>query len=159
MGMKGISPVIAAVLLIAITVTVGVLVSSWVTQWVTTKTSQTSSDCVTHTNYKIDSASFSTTTNNMTIIVTNTGLVELYGFEIQLQNVTDINFYNSSNPRLKISPNITETNPLREQRSAIIILSMEDAYHSNLGNTADRLKVLNKACPSFPAETTTITKE
>ena len=159
MGMKGISPVIAAVLLIAITVAVGVLISSWVTQWVTDKTMKTDSDCVTHTNYKIDSATYSSSTTNMTIMVTNTGRVELYGFEVQILNVTDIEFYNTTDSRLRVSPNITETSPLKEQRSAIIVVDMNGAHHSALGSTADRLKVLNKACPSFPAETTTITKE
>lgn len=159
MGMKGISPVIAAVLLIAITVAVGVMISSWVTQWVSNKTTQTGTGCVTHTNYKIDSATFSTATSNMTIVITNLGRVDLYGFEVEVQNVTEIYTYNETDTRLKISPNVTESSPLKEQRSAIIIVNMEGGYHTGLGSSADRLKVLNKACPAFPAETTSITKE
>ena len=159
MGMKGISPVIAAVLLIAITVAVGVMISSWITHWVSSRTQQASSACVTNTNYRIDSVSFDSSTNNMTIIITNLGSVELYGFTVQVLNGTDVWVYNSSDTRLTISPNITESNPLKEQRSAIIIINMDGDYHSALGSTSDQVKVLNKACPTFSAETLSITKE
>jgi flagellin-like protein len=159
MGMKGISPVIAAVLLIAITVAVGVMISSWVTQWVTSRTRQASSACVTDTNYKIDSAIFDTDTNNLTLRLTNLGRVELYGFSVQILNGTDVEVYNSSDSDVKMSPNITENNPLKQQRSVIIIINMEGSYHSTLGSTTDQVKVLNEACPTFSAETSTIIKE
>jgi len=160
MGMKGLSPIIAVVLMIAITVAVGVMISSWITHWVSSRTSQASSACVTSTNYRIDSATFDySDTKNMTIIITNLGSVELYGFSVQMLNGTNVEVYNSTDPKLSISPNITETNPLKEQRSAVIIINMAGGYHSSLGNTADQIKVLNKACPTFSAETLTITKE
>lgn len=159
MGMKGISPVIAAVLLIAITVTVGVMISSWITHWVTSRTSQASSACVTNTNYRVDSATFDSSTNNLTLVLTNLGSVELHGFGVQMLNGTDVYVYNSTDPRLRISPNITETNTLKEQRSAIIIIDMSDNYDLNLANTAEQIKVINKACPTFSAETLTIIKE
>ncbi len=159
MGMKGISPVIAAVLLVAISVAVGVLLSSWITHWVSTRTQQASSACVTNTNYRIDSATFDSSTNNLTILLTNLGNVGLYGFSVQVLNGTNVEVYNSTDQKVSISPNVTETNPLKEQRSAIIIINMNGAYHSGLGSTADHIKVLNKACPTFSAETLTIIKE
>jgi len=159
MGMKGISPVVAAVLLIAITVAVGVMVSSWVTQFITTRTRETSSACMTSTNYKIDSVEFAYSTNNTTIKITNLGQLGIYGFSVQVMNGTDVNVYNSSDPKIKMTPNITEDAPLEQQRSALIIINMDGSYHSNLGRTADQIKVLNKACPSFSAETLTIEKE
>jgi archaellum component FlaF (FlaF/FlaG flagellin family) len=159
MGMKGMSPIIAAVLLIAISVAVGVLLSSWVTHWVSSRKSEASSACVTHTNYRIDSAKFDTSTNNLTLVITNLGIVDLYGFSIQVLNGTDVEIYNESDTRVRISPNVTQTNPLKEQRSAVIRISMYGSYHSGLGNTADQIKILNKACPSFSAESLTITKE
>ena len=159
MGMKGISPVIAAVLLIAISVAVGVMISSWITHWVSSRTQQASSACVTNTNYRIDSATFSSSTNNLTLVLTNLGSTELYGFSVQVLNGTDVYVYNSTSSRVRISPNITETNPLKEQRSAVLIINMEDDYHSGLGGSTDQIKVLNKACPSFSAETLTIVKE
>jgi len=159
MGMKGISPIIASVLLIGITVVVGVMLSSWITHWVGTRTQEASSACATSTNYKIDSATFSSATSNMTIILTNYGSVDLYGLSVQVMNLTEVTVYNSTDARFRISPNITQSNPLKQQRSAVIIIDMAGSYHSNLGRTADRIKVLNSACPAFPAETSTITKE
>ncbi|MEE9322935.1 MAG: archaellin/type IV pilin N-terminal domain-containing protein [Candidatus Aenigmarchaeota archaeon] len=159
MGMKGISPVIAAVLLIAISVAVGVMISSWITHWVSSRTAQASSACVTNTNYRIDSATFHSSTDSLTLVLTNLGNVELYGFSVQILNGTDVYVYNTTDPKLSISPNITETNPLREQRSVVIIIDMTGGYHSSLGSTADQIKILNKACPIFSAETLTITKE
>lgn len=159
MGMKGMSPIIAAVLLIAITVAVGVLLSTWITHWVSSRTTEASSACVTKTNYRIDSATYNSATTNMTLIVTNLGLVELYGFSVQLLNGTDVYVYNTTDARLRVSPNITEADPLKEQRSALILIDMNGDYHSGLGNTADQIKILNLACPSFSAESLSITKE
>jgi flagellin-like protein len=159
MGMKGISPVIAAVLLIAISVAVGVMISSWITHWVSSRTTHASSACVTSTNYKIDSATFDSSTDNLTLVITNLGNVELYGFDVQILNGTEVYVYNSTDTRVRISPNITKTNPLKEQRSAVIIIGMNGSYYSGLGSTADQIKVLNDACPTFSAETLTIEKD
>jgi hypothetical protein len=95
----------------------------------------------------------------MTIIITNVGRVELYGFSVQILNGTDVHVYNSTDTRIRVSPNITETNPLKEQRSAVIIINMDGDYHSGLGNTADQIKVLNKECPTFSAGPSAVTKE
>ena len=159
MGMKGISPVIAAVLLIAITVAVTVMLSSWITHWISSRTTEASSACVTHTNYKIDSATFDSSGNNLTMVITNLGSNEIYGFSMQVLNGTDVSVYESSDNKVSISPNVTESSPLKEQRSAVIIINMNDAYDTSLGSSADQIKVLNKACPSFSAETLTIIKE
>jgi flagellin-like protein len=160
MGMKGISPVIAAVILIAISVVVGVMLSSWVTHWITERTGSASS-CAAYTNYRIDSAKYSSTTKNLTIVVTNLASVKLYGFSIQMQNSTDIVNYNSTNPDIKISPNITKDKPLDEQRSAIIIVNTNGitGNHSSMAVTAEKIRLLNKACPGFAAETSKIERE
>ncbi|MCD6590824.1 MAG: hypothetical protein J7K72_02535 [Candidatus Aenigmarchaeota archaeon] len=158
MGMKGISPVIAAVILIAISIAVGVMLSSWVTHWVSTRTSQASSACVTSTNYNIDSAKFKTSNKNLSITITNLGNTKLYGFSVQVLNETDVMSFNSSDPNFYISPNITESKPLAEQETAIIIIHMEGRNYT-LGYTAQEIRVLNKACPTFSAETTNIIKE
>jgi len=159
MGMKGISPVIASVLLIGITVAVGVMLSSWITHFIGTRTQDISSACATSTNYKIDSASFKSSTNNMTIILTNLGTIELYGFGVQIMNATEVMVYNISDAKFKISPNITQSAPLKQQRSAIIVISMSGDYETNLGKTTDLIKVLNNACPAYSAETGNIIKE
>lgn len=159
MGMKGISPIIAAVLLISITVVVGVMLSSWITHWVNARTTEAGSACVTSTNYNIDSAKFKNSTANMTLILTNRGRTNIHGFTVQILNGTHVIVYNSTDPNFGMSPNVTEDTPLEEQRSAIIIIHMDGVYNSTIGNTADQVKVLNKACPAFSAETRTITKE
>lgn len=159
MGMQGMSPIIAAVLLIAITVTVGVIIQSWVTHWVSSRTTDASSACVASTNYRIDSAEYSTSTNNLTLTITNLGAVELYGFSVQMLNGTNVLFYNSTDPKVYISPVITEDNPLREQRSMIMIINMANGSEPAMATTADQIKVLNKACPDFSAESLTIKKE
>lgn len=157
--MKGISPVIASVLLIGITVAIGVMMSSWITHWISNETQDISSACATSTNYNIDSASYSIADEAMTIQITNIGSVDVYEFSVQLMNGTDVMVYNSTDTKFKISPNITESNPLKQQRSAIIKLTMDTDYESGLGETSDFMKVLNGVCPAFSAETRTITKE
>ena len=159
MDMKGVSPIIASVLLIGITVAVGVMLSSWITHFMGTRTQEVSSACATSTNYKIDSVTFSSASSNMTIILTNYGTVEIYGLSVQIMNLTDVMVYNYSDSRYRISPNITQSSPLKQQRSAVVIISMSGDYGSNLGRTADKIKVINAACPAFPAETSTITRE
>jgi flagellin-like protein len=159
MGMKGISPIIASVLLIGITVAVGVMLSSWITHWIGTRTQDISGACATSTNYRIDSVRFRTSANNMTVMLTNLGTVELYGFSVQVMNATDVLVYNSSDTKFKISPNITEESPLKQQRSAIIVVSMTGDYDSGLGRTADDVKILNSACPAYSAEINSVVKE
>ena len=159
MGMKGISPVIASVLLIGITVAVGVMLSSWITHWIGTRTQDISGACATSTNYRIDSVRFQTSANNMTIMLTNLGTVELYGFSVQVMNATDVLVYNSSDTKFKISPNITQGSPLKQQRSAIIVVSMTGDYDSGLGRTTDQVKILNSACPAYSAEINSVVKE
>ena len=160
MGMKGISPVIAAVVLIAITIAVGVLLSGWVTQFVTKET-ETASACITNTNYKIDSATYTAGTKQLTIMVTNLNVRDLYGFSVQIQNTTNIVIYNYTESDFTISPNVSKSEPLKDQRSAIILINTTGAKgdYSNLAYTATELKVLNSACPTFSIKTSQIEKE
>ena len=159
MGMKGVSPIIASVLLIGITVAVGVMLSSWITHWLGTRTQDISSACVTSTNYKIDSATFRASSGGMTLVITNLGTVELYGFSVQMLNATEVIAYNISDAKFKISPNITQSSPLKQQRSAIIVISMSGDYESGMGRTADMVKILNGACPAYSAETRMVARE
>ncbi len=148
MGMKGVSPVIAAVILIAISVAVGVMISGWVMQWVNKEIGGASS-CSSYSTYRIDSAKYTSSDNNLTIKLTNMGKLGLYGFSVQLINDTHVKLYNSSSPDIKISPNVTASEPLSEQRSAIIIVNVDGAEgdYSSLAMTATEIKVLNDECP------------
>jgi len=160
MKRKGISPIIAAVVLIAITIAVGVMISGWMTQFVTRQTEMASS-CVTNTNYKIDTATYSGSQKTMTILLTNLHSREIYDFSVQFQNGTQIAFYNYTDPDVTVSPNITKTDPLEQQRSAIIIVDLNGTGRdtSNIMYTATELKVLNEACPTFSIKTNNIVKE
>jgi len=153
MGMKGISPIVAAVILIAISVAVGVMISSWITHWVTTQTGVTT-QCVARTNYNIESAKYTSNDNNITIRVKNLGSIHIYGFSIQIMNSTDIVTYNDTSPDIKVTPSLSEDNPLTEQRSAMIFININGTQgdYSELGKTAEEITVFNKACPGFSAK-------
>jgi len=153
MGMKGISPIIAAVVLIAISVAVGVMISSWVTHWVTTQTGVTT-QCVALTNYNIESATYTSNNNNITVIVTNLGAIKLYGFSVQIMNLTNIVTYNDTSPDIRVTPNLSKESPLEEQRSAIIFVNLNGTQgdYGETGRTAEEIRVFNKACPAFSAK-------
>lgn len=77
---KGISPVVATVIMIAVAVAVGVMVSTWVTHLIEDQTSQ-SQLCAIDTLYNIESAKFNLSgSNQLWLKVTNKGEEELYGF-------------------------------------------------------------------------------
>jgi flagellin-like protein len=149
MGMKGISPVIATVILIALSVAVGVMVSSWVMQWMNREMSGVSS-CSSYSTYRIDSAKYTSSDTNLTIKITNMGKLGLYGFSVQIMNATAVVLYNSTSSDLTSSPNITASSPLGEQRTALIIVNLDgtDGNYSLAGATAEEIKVMNEACPA-----------
>ncbi len=153
MGMKGISPIIAAVVLIAISVAVGVMISSWITHWVTTQTGVTT-QCVALTNYNIESATYTSSNSNLTLVVTNLGSIELYGFSVQIMNSTHVVIYNDTSPDIKVTPPLSKDSPLKEQRSAIIVINLNGTQgdYSEMGRTAEEIRVFNKACPAFSAK-------
>jgi flagellin-like protein len=153
MGMKGISPIIAAVVLIAISVAVGVMISSWVTHWVTSQTGVTT-QCVALTNYNIESATYTSNNKNLTMVVKNLGSIQIYGLSVQMMNLTNIVIYNDTSPDIKVTPNLSKQTPLTEQRSAIIVINLNGTQgdYSELARTAEEVTVFNKACPAFSAK-------
>ncbi|RLI99979.1 MAG: hypothetical protein DRP03_01945 [Candidatus Aenigmatarchaeota archaeon] len=157
MKRKGISPIIAVVLLIGLSVSLAVLTSNWITHWVSTKTETTGSRCIALTNYRIDSATYDNTTATLSLIVTNLGSTGLYGFSVQMYNTTNIVYYNYDDSRISLSPEgINETNPLTEARSVIIKVNLTD--NRKLGMSVDKVRVLNKACPLYYAESKNINR-
>ncbi|NIO21479.1 MAG: hypothetical protein GTN76_12250 [Candidatus Aenigmarchaeota archaeon] len=153
MGMKGISPIIAAVVLIAISVAVGVMISSWVTHWVTSQTGVTT-QCVALTNYNIESATYTSNNKNLTMVVKNLGTIQIYGFSVQIMNLTNIVTYNDTSSDIKVTPNLSKEYPLTEQRSAIIVVDLNGTQgdYAELARTAEEVTVFNKACPAFSAK-------
>jgi flagellin-like protein len=160
MARKGISPVVAVVLLIAVAISVGILVTTWITHLVTTRTTAPSITCAVDTNYIIDEARFNESGDNQLYIkITNKGALALYGFGAVMDNGTRIITFNSSN-RYMNQVNITSTNRLDREEAAYIIanLTNETLGYPDFGATIDELRVLNDACDSVSARTSDITK-
>jgi flagellin-like protein len=154
---KGVSPVIAAVLLIAATVTIGILFTTWATHWTSEQISSQTSTCSINTNYLIERVEFNKSGDNQMLIkITNKGTHDLYGFGVVLDNGTKVVNINSSDPLIN-QGNITELVPLREEQSAYIRLNLSVNY-TNLGKTVTDVRVLNDACSVVSKRTITITK-
>ena len=95
---KGISPLIAAVLLIAITISVGVLVSRWSSVFIKQQTDTVTSDSSSkikcqNAALRTTSGQVNSTTTNVTLTGENTGSIDLTDlqFNIVLSNGTTIN--------------------------------------------------------------------
>jgi flagellin-like protein len=159
---KGVSPVIATILLIAVAISVGIMVTTWITHWVVTQTSSESIACAINTNYVIDAAEFNkSTTLNSTLLlkVTNRGSQGLYGFGVILDNGTTILMLNSSSS-LVGQGGINSGNKLRREQPIYLTVNLTNttAGYTNLGCTLSEVKVTNDACPAVSASTATITK-
>ncbi len=157
---KGISPIIAIVIMIAVAITTGVMLSTWVTQWVSHQTSDSSMACIIRTNYIIESAIFNQTGDNYLIIkVTNQGAEGIYGFGVIIDNTSEILQFNSTDNLISLSPNITSTTKLGREASVYVKLDLDgSASYRNMGATANEIRVTNKACDSVSAKTSIIEK-
>jgi flagellin-like protein len=159
--MKGVSPVIATILLIAVAIAVGILLTNWVTHLTITQMGNAAS-CSINTIYVIDSAEFNKTTAlNSTLLlkVTNKGAEPIYGFGAIIDNGTAIFTFNSSST-LMDQGGISSGNTLTRERSAYLTVNMTNttAGHTLMGTTMNNIKVTNNACPAVSASTTTVTR-
>ncbi len=152
---KGLSPLIAAIVLIVITIAVGIIVSNFIVQFVTRHTgSQTI--CGTNTLYTIESAVFNQSGSGLLILtVTNRGQEKLFGFGAEILNSTDIQSFDSNSSDLSVSPQLSAENRLGKEESAIIRVNMTNY---SIISTAEIIKVLNEACMEASAQTKDITK-
>ena len=162
MGMKGVSPVIATILLIAVAISVGIMVTTWITHWVVTQTSSESIACAINTNYVIDSAEFNKSTAlNATLLlkVTNRGSEKLYGFGVILDNGTSILMLNSTSSLID-QGSISIGNKLNRESSAYVKVNLTNttAGYTTMGTTLTEVKLTNDACPAVSTSTKTITK-
>lgn len=156
---KGISPVIAVVIMIAVAITTGVMLSTWVTQWVNHQTSDSSMACVIRTSYIIESAKFNESGDNYLIIkVTNQGAEGIYGFGVIVDNSTEIYQFNSTDTRITLSPNITSSNKLTREGSVYVKLNAGSNPYRTAVSTANEIRITNNACDSVSAKTSSITK-
>ncbi|MBL7160838.1 MAG: hypothetical protein ISS93_03245 [Candidatus Aenigmarchaeota archaeon] len=155
---KGISDVIAVVLMIAVAISIGVFVTTFATKWVQDQTSSASISCAIKTNYVVDSAKFNYSgMGRLLVKVTNKGDEGLHGFGFILDNITSIITFNSSSSL--ITNQVTSASPLMREQSALVTLNLADPdnLYDILVKTIEVLKVTNNACDSVSASATSVT--
>jgi flagellin-like protein len=155
---KGISDIVAVVLMIAVAISIGIFVTIWVTDWVSTQTSSPSITCAIKANYIIEDAKFNYSGKDVLLVkITNKGDQELYGFGFTLDNITRVVSFNSTSSL--ISNQLQSTNALYREQSTLISLNMSNSTfaHPTLAKSLAKLKVTNDACSAVSAETTSIT--
>jgi len=161
---KGISPVVASVILIAVSVSIGVIVSTWITHLTQEQTSS-SKLCAINTLYNIDSAKFNLSgTNELRLKVTNEGEQSLYGFGMVIDNGTEIRIVNSTHTRLDQN-NITSSSPLKRGQSVYLIVNMTNTTSDSFDwqdfgltlttSSKTEIVVTNEACDAIKTEAIT----
>jgi flagellin-like protein len=162
---KGISPVVAVVLLVAVAISLGMLVTSWITNLYYDIRSGESA-CAIKTNYIIDSVQWNQTSKspayNSTLLIkiTNKGELKLYGFGLEMLNGTKILNFDSSEVD---QGGISSTNKLERERSTYLLVNLTNsslrypAFGRSLLTSEDvSIKVTNEACEAVSAETTSV---
>lgn len=154
-AVKGLSPLIGAIILIVITISAGVIVSNFIVQFVSRQTgSQTI--CATNALYTIESAVFNGSGDNMLVLtIVNRGEEKLYGFGVEMSNRTAIEIFRNGSANITTSPDLGEFNKLGQEETALVKVSLGG---NALIETADVVKVTNIACTEATAQTRDITK-
>ncbi len=156
---KGISDVIAVVLMVAVAISIGVFVTTFATKWVQDQTSSPSITCAIKTNYIVDDAKFNYSGGGQLLVkVTNKGDEGIYGFGFILYNVTKILSFNSSSTLIR--DQVASASPIGREQSAIVTLNLStvNSSHSGMGRTLTKITVTNDACDAVSASTSSITK-
>ncbi|MBI4175953.1 MAG: hypothetical protein HY518_02015 [Candidatus Aenigmarchaeota archaeon] len=152
--MKGLSPLIATIVLIGITITVGATISVFISN-IITRNQDPQTVCGSNANYMIESAEFNKTGDSRLVVhITNKNKESLYGFSVEIQNGTDVESF--SDTVVTLSPAITASDPLGQEESALVKVDLTG--YADLASTMNYVKVRNKACPSVSAESRSISK-
>ncbi len=143
-GKKGLSPLIAAVLLIAFTMTIAGLMATWASSFMSTKTSNlTAQDTETQKciGINFDVISHSIDDSHRALVITNTGVVDLKGINVDaITSDYEIkNIYN--NETIEI--------PRGMQKS--IKINSSDIGLDNF-STIKTLRITSIKCPDFARE-------
>src|SRR3989344_7263342 len=118
---RGISDIIAVVLMIAVAISIGVFVTTFATKWVQDQTTSPSITCALKTNYVVDDAKFNYSgKSDLLVKVTNKGDQELYGFGFVLENVTHLVTFDSSSS--VVLNQIAVGSALKREESALLRL-------------------------------------
>jgi len=159
---KAISPLISAVLLIAIVFAIAAVISPWtfnLTTDVANKTSTSVTQQITcqsaaydfDSNYETNGIDYdlSGASDRVNVKVVNTGTVNLYGFSIEIEVDTGSGI-EITHLEINESYKKTEALPLKPGQSAILKANMSQ----NFNGTLNEVKVLNDVCPSIPIKQT-----
>jgi flagellin-like protein len=141
---KGVSPLIAAVLLIAFTMAVAAILTAWVTTFTQeqTQTVENQSDQVIECSYaslSVYDSSWDDSNDKVYVTVANTGNVDF-------NNVTVIVFKNA----------VVEGSGYIDGLQTSGIKSVENGIDYTLGTQPDKIRVSSSKCPSASAEETNI---
>ena len=156
---KGISDVIAVVLMIAIAVSIGVFVTTFATKWVQDQTSDPSIACALKTNYVVDDVKYNFSGKGELLVkITSKGEEGIYGFGFIFDNITKIISFNSTDPLVK--NHVQSTSPLTREQSTLVTLNLSNVSRGYpvLINTLKKLTVTNDACKAVSASTTSVTE-
>ncbi len=148
MTKKGISPVVAVVVLIGVAVMLGGLVSSWMNSFVTKSTQHNT--CAITTMYTISSATVNETSGRLLITVKNIGKSTVYNFTFEADNGTVIDVMQATSP--------AETYTLEPGRTQYVEtnISNYNVSRQNITNI-DTVTVLTESCPEYAPEPIKVT--
>lgn len=155
--MKGISPIVAVVVLLALAVTIGVIVSIWITSWVSTQRESEEFGCAARTRYIIEGAKYTRSETFLRFRITNKGEEGIYGFGVILYNKTMVETFAYNAPNVTLSANISGTNKLAREES--VYMSINISGGRNMGLTLTQVKVKNSACGAVIATADFIRQE
>jgi len=158
MNRKGISDIIAVVLMIAVAIAIGVFVTNFATSWVTEQTSSSSIACAIKTNYIIDDAKYNFSgKGDLLVKITNKGDQKIHGFGFVIDNITLIQTFASDSSL--INNQVSLANALGREQSAIITLNLSNTTlgYPTLAKTVEKITVTNVACDAVSASISTVT--
>lgn len=142
MARKGISPVVAVVILIAIAVMIGGLVSSWMSSFVSENTDQDM--CAINTLYSITDITVNDSNGEIKLRLKNTGKLAVYNFSIEAENGTTFEIIPATSPAANYSIGPGETQ---------YVIANTTGY--NITNI-DTLTVISGSCSGYAPKHTKI---
>jgi len=147
--LKGISPVVAVVILMALVVTLGIMVSIWTTGWFSTQRSAQEFGCASRSRYIIENAKYYLSETTLKFRITNKGDEGLYEFAVSLYNGTMTENMITTAGNITLSEAITSTNKLGREESVYMAVNLSGGR--NMGPTLTQVRVKNGACESISA--------
>jgi flagellin-like protein len=148
MARKGISPVVAVVVLIGIAVMLGGLVSSWISSFV--MDSSQHDTCAITTTYTISDAQVNQTSGKLRVTLKNTGKDSVYNFSVEADNGTLIEVLAATSP--------ADTYVLESGRTQYIQTNISDYNISRMNITnINTITVLTQSCPEYSPKPITVT--